>query len=194
MIAAPIAHLKINAPPTPDFADPLGLIAACHKRIDRLLRSLEVACEALRDGTRDEKREAWTAIDTARAIFAGPAAKHHDDEERSLFPRLRAHAEEIGVAALEAMDELEIQHRTITHLEREFDRLAAKTPRDGTATEMQLVRLEETVVMLSSFYRPHLNIENELLLPVAANVLGANEVREIGAEMMHRRGLVLPVF
>ena len=174
-----------------DYYDPVVMLVKGNRRTENHLHALERACESLWDGTRDEKLSAYFALDLARAHFAGPDQKHVDDEELSLFPRLRERGHSIGSDVIAALDELESQHRTAELLLKNLESHLAGMPRDGSATFADLDELNQLVAMLAALYRPHLNIENELIYPIAARTLSPSELQQIGQEMRARRCLTL---
>ncbi len=179
--------LTINQPHIPDFTNPLGLLVHCHERIEGQLRTLERAADILRGGDARARPAAFAAVELACAHFATPGVKHTEDEEVSLFPRLRLSGGAAGREALAAIAELEPQHRTAEQLHAEFDALFARLPRDGSADAKDLDRFGEMVAQLTALYRPHIRLENELVFPVAARILPASEIQALGAEMRARR-------
>lgn len=183
--------LTINQTHIPDFTNPLGLLVHCHERIEGHLRALERSAEILRQGDRRSLPPAFAAVELACAHFATPGVKHTEDEEVSLFPRLRERGGAAGQEALAAMAELEAQHRTAEQTHTEFDELVARFPRDGSADAKDLDRFTELVASLTTLYRPHMRLENELVFPVAASVLPASEIQALGEEMRARRRLIL---
>ena len=183
--------LTINQPHTPDFTNPLGLLVHCHERIEGHLRALERSAEILRAGDRRSLPSAFAAVEMACAHFATPGVKHTEDEEVSLFPRLREQGGAAGQEALAAMAELEAQHRTAEQTHAEFDELVARCPRDGSADAKESDRFGELVAQLTALYRPHIRLENELVFPVAARILPASEIQALGEEMRARRRLIL---
>jgi pyridoxamine 5'-phosphate oxidase len=183
--------LTINQPHIPDFTNPLGLLVHCHERIEAQLRALERAAEILRAGDRRSLPQVFAAIDTACAHFATPGVKHTEDEDVSLFPRLRERGGAAGQDALAAMAELELQHRTAEQLHAEFDKLVGCLPRDGSADTKELDRFNELVTELTTLYRPHILLENNFVFPVAAEVLPASEIQALGEEMRARRKDIL---
>ena len=136
--------------------------------------------------------QTFAAVELACAHFATPGVKHTEDEEVSLFPRLRERGGLAGQEALAAMQELEAQHRRAEEIHAEFDGLVAGFPRDGSAEAKDLDRFGELVAQLTSLYRPHIRIENELVFPVAAKVLSSEEIQALGQEMRARRQHLLP--
>src|SRR6266511_857189 len=175
--------LTINQSHIPDFNDPLGLLVRCHERIETQLSALERAAEILRAGDRRSLSQVFAAIHAACAHFATPGVKHTEDEEVSLFPRLRERGGADGQDALAAMAKLEFQHRTAEQLHREFDEFVSCLPCDGSADARELDCFSELVTELTTLYRPHILFENNFIFPVAAEVLPASEIQALGAEM-----------
>jgi pyridoxamine 5'-phosphate oxidase len=183
--------LTINQPHIPDFTNPLGLLVHCHERIEAQLSALERATEILRAGDTRSLPRVFAAIDGAGAHFAIPGVKHTEDEEVSLFPRLRERGGTAGQDALAAMAELESQHRTAEQLHAQFDELVGKLPRDGSADAGDLDRFSDLVAELTTLYRPHILLENNFVFPLAAEVLPASEIQALGEEMRARRKDIL---
>ncbi len=183
--------LTINQPHIPDFTDPLRLLVHCHERIEAQLAALERAAAILRAGDRQSLPRVFGAIDAACAHFAIPGVKHTEDEEISLFPRLREHGGSAGEDALAVMAELESQHRTAEKLHVEFDEFVSSLPRDGSADTRELDCFSELVTELTALYRPHILLENNFVFPIAGRVLPANEIQGLGEEMRARRKDIL---
>ena len=183
--------LTINQPHIPDFADPLGLLVHCHERIEAQLSTLESAAEILRAGDRRPLPRVFGVIDAACAHFAIPGVKHTEDEEVSLFPRLRAHGGAGGEEALAAMAELESQHRAAEKLHAAFDKFVLTLPRDGSAEAKELDCFSSLVAELTTLYRPHILLENNFVFPIAGRVLPASEFQGLGEEMRARRKDIL---
>jgi len=183
--------LTINQPHLPDFTDPLRLLVHCHERIEAHLSALERAAEILRAGDRQSLARVFGAIDAACAHFAIPGVKHTEDEEVSLFPRLREHGGAGGEDALAAMAELELQHRAAEKLHTEFDEFVSTLPRDGSADARELDCFSGLVGELTMLYRPHIMLENNFVFPIAGRVLPASEIQGFGEEMRARRKDIL---
>jgi hemerythrin-like domain-containing protein len=130
---------------------------------------------------------AFAAADAAVAHFATPGVKHTEDEELSLFPRLREFGGAGGEEVLAAVREMEAQHRRAEVIHAEFESLVASMPREGSDGAGHLQRFRELVVALTALYRPHIRVENEVVFPVAARVLPAAEIQALGEEMRARR-------
>ena len=183
--------LIINQPHIPDFADPLGLLVHCHERIERQLSTLERATDLLRIGDTRSLPSVFAAIDVACAHFAIAGVKHTEDEELSLFPRLRDRGGVPIEDALVAVTELESQHRTAETLHDELDELVRRLPRDGSADGKELDRFCAVVAELTTLYRPHIQLENNIIFPLAARVLPGSEIQALAEEMRARRKDIL---
>ena len=78
----------------PSFDDPLGMLRACHGRIERQLVALERLTRYLPIHGADA--EARAAARNLLRYFDGAAPNHHADEEASAFPRLLARTSDAG--------------------------------------------------------------------------------------------------
>lgn len=181
----------INQPHVPDFTNPLGLLVHCHERIEGQLDALCRAAEVLRSGDLKSIPRAFAAIDAACKHFAIAGGKHTEDEEESLFPRLRKHGGSGGEEALAAMTELESQHRTAEQMHQQFDEFVLTLPRDGSADSRELDCFSDMAADLMAFYRPHIFMENNMVFPIAGRVLPAAEIHALGEEMRARRQDIL---
>ena len=179
--------LTIGQPHVPDFSNPLGLMRHCHRKIEGYLSGLVTAGELLRGGREGDLAGAFRLIDSAREHFAVRGAKHTEDEEASLFPRLREHGGGEAEDALSALSELEAEHRAAEAVHAEFDELVEGLPRDGSAGPEDLERFAELTASLGDIYRPHISIEDEIIFPAAARVVPPHVLAEIGREMRERR-------
>lgn len=183
---------SLNQSLIPDFSDPLALLVHCHTKIENQLRAMERAVELLCAGAHESRAPAFAAIDSASRHFAVPGLKHTEDEEISLFPRLREHGSDAAREALAAASELELEHRTAEALHGEFDALVLLIARDGSADARQIDHLCELTAHLAALYRPHIRIENEIVFPAAARILTPADLQALGVEMRERRRHLLP--
>ena len=79
--------VSIGATQESNFANPIGLLTDCHRRIERFLGVLvRVAAEARGGPLNAEHRQ---AMETALSYFHRAAPLHTADEEEDLFPELR---------------------------------------------------------------------------------------------------------
>jgi hemerythrin-like domain-containing protein len=104
---------------------------------------------------------------------------------------LRERGGAAGEDALAAIKELESQHRTAEPLHAELDELVRCPPRDGSADGKDLNRFSAAVAELTSLYRPHIQLENNFVFPVAARILQGIEIQALGEEMRPRRKDIL---
>jgi hemerythrin-like domain-containing protein len=163
----------------PGFDDPLGMLHACHRRIERQLHTLARLQRHLPENGCDHDARA-----AARGIlryFDTAAPHHHADEEESLFPRL-ARARPGAAEALIA--ELERDHATLAANWRKLRPLLA-----GIAGGLRANLAPGQVASVAAAYDAHIFREERELLPLAAQVLDAATIAEIGKEMARRRGV-----
>lgn len=169
------------------FRNPLGLMSDCHRRIEMFFdRLLEIA-RADRGGRLSESRR--EALDTALRYFAAGAPLHTQDEEESLFPRLRAEGSPAALAAIKVLEALDEDHRAAEAAHLEIDTLGRRWLADGTLGAEEAERLIDLIVSLRETYRRHIDVEDNLLFPLAGKVLAAEVIEKVGREMAERRGL-----
>jgi hemerythrin-like domain-containing protein len=177
----------IGQPRVPNFADPLGLMSHCHRKIEGYLAGLAASGEILLGGRAIELPGAWQMIDAAREHFAVRGPKHTEDEELSLFPRMREYGGHEAEEALAALAALETEHRVAEGAHAEFDELVEWLPRDGSAGLKEVYLFNELARELADLYRPHIRVEDEIIFPTAARVIPPDVLSIIGQEMMGRR-------
>jgi len=171
----------------PDFGNPLGLMAHCHRKIEAHLLALEASARSLADRGVDARASILPVIAAAQAHFAGPGVKHTADEEESLFPRLRRFATDADAHLVAALEHLERQHRELDAVHAQFDGLVGILQRDPSPADIASLGLR--VAELAATYGPHIRMEEEVVFPEAARVLPEAEILAVGAEMRARRGL-----
>jgi hypothetical protein len=186
MLRAAALH-TIGQARVPNFADPLGLMSHCHRKIEGYLAGLAASGEILLGGCAAELAGAFQVIDAAREHFAVRGLKHTEDEEISLFPRLREYGGHEAEDALAALAALETEHRVAEGVHAEFDDLVECLPRDGSAGVKEIYLFNELVAELADLYRPHIRVEDEIIFPTAARVMPSNMLLMIGDEMRERR-------
>jgi hemerythrin-like domain-containing protein len=177
----------IGQPRVPNFSDPLGLMSHCHRKIEGYLAGLATSGEILLGGRAVELAGAFQVIDAAREHFAVRGPKHTEDEEVSLFPRMREYGGHEAGEALAALASLETEHRVAEGVHSEFDELVGWLPRDGSAGVKEIYLFNELVAELADLYRPHIRVEDEIIFPAAARVIPSAALSIIGQEMLARR-------
>jgi len=182
-----VALHAIGQTQVPDFADPLGLLSHCHRKLETYLAGLAAAGEILLGGRAAELAGAFQVIDAAREHFALRVPKHTEDEEVSLFPRMRRYGGVEVEDALAALAALETEHRVAERVHSEFAELVEWLPRDGSAGIKEIGLFNELAAELADLYRPHIRVEDDLIFPTAARVIPPDALSIIGQEMRARR-------
>jgi thioredoxin-related protein/hemerythrin-like domain-containing protein len=153
-----------------NFDDPLAMLSACHRRIERQLATLARLERHLPEHGSDADARA-----AARAIlryFDTAAPHHHADEEESLFPRLRAAA---PGAAEPIVAFLESDHVVLEERWRNLRPLLA-----GIAAGTRANLSPRDVEAIRSAYEAHIAREEGELIPLAAQALDATAIAAIG--------------
>jgi hemerythrin-like domain-containing protein len=169
------------------FRNPLGLLSDCHRRIEMFFARLIDVAESARGGALlDSQRE---MLDTALRYFAAGAPMHTEDEEKSLFPRLRELGTPEAEAALKAVEALEADHRAAEAVHAEIDALGRRWLAEGALSAEDAERLLTAARELREAYRGHIAVEDTQLFPLAGKLLGEDALESVGREMAGRRGL-----
>lgn len=182
-MTTPIPNLPFPPAPAAGFDQPFELLQACHERVERMLRLMRRLRTHLQtQGCDEQARQA--ATDVLRYFdLAAPA--HHEDEERHVFPALRA-----AGLHLETVDRLQREHAEMGELWPAVRTLLRRVA-DGpwvpfTPDEDGLLE------QYASMYEWHMAAENELVFPTAKRQLDAAAQAAMGEEMAARRGAVRP--
>lgn len=166
----------------PGFDDPVGVLRACHARIERNLATLLKLPAHLREAGCDaEAREALTRI---VRYFTSAAQDHHADEECDLFPLLREL--EPGLDAV--LGALEAEHQELDAAWRALAPLLGR-PED---LPREVAALTVAGEHFAAVYRRHIAREEAQVLAPAASLLSTVHRQRIGAAMAARRGLPAP--
>lgn len=171
--------LTLNHSPAAGFDEPFGMLAACHDRVLRTLGLLaRLAAHLPAHGADGPARQA--AADVMRYFdLAAPA--HHEDEERHVFPPLRA----AGGAAAVLADELHGEHERMAGawqaLREDLQHVAGgRLPDAGAGARWRA---------FDALYRAHVRREDEAAYPPVRSRLDAAALAAMGADMARRRGL-----
>jgi hemerythrin-like domain-containing protein len=180
--------IVIGAKPESNFADPIGLLTDCHRRIEMFLSVLvQVSAQAGGGPLTSERRRAW---ETALRYFREAAPKHTADEEQTLFPRLRGLDRPEVKTVLERVELLETDHARANKAHAEVERLGQDWLASGSLSSADAERLCAVLAELTDLYRDHIAIEEREVFPAAAKLLSKSERDAIGDEMAARRGLL----
>jgi hemerythrin-like domain-containing protein len=176
----------LHSSPAAGFEQPFEMLQACHERVERMLRLLQRLRAHLRSvGCDEQARQA--ARDIMR-YFDQAAPAHHEDEERHVFPALRAAGE-----LAETVDRLQREHREMSSLWLRVRELLARVEgaeaANGGTWQPFSADEEGVLVHYAALYEWHLAAENELVYPAAALRLNAAEQAAMGEEMSVRRGV-----
>ena len=167
----------------PGFDDPVGLMAACHRRIERFLAVLVDL--TIRRGGNGLNRQEKAAMETALRYFRHAAPHHTADEEDGLFLALeKDRADDDGM-----ISELERDHRRIEGLHKTIDGLGVLWLTAGNLAESKVIRLQAVVGELSALYQDHIRVEEQHIFPRARTSLSREALEVIGRGMAVRRGL-----
>ena len=160
--------------------EPLEHLVACHDRILARLTTLERVGEALER----DPASALPALRNALRFFDISGRLHTEDEEESVFPRLRTRLRSDQV---EYLDGLEAQHREKEAVYAELKEVASGL--DAGVTADRVAYFRGLAARLGELYRAHIASENEVLVELGRGTLTAEELAEIRSEMRARRGL-----
>ena len=162
----------------PSFDDPLGLLAACHERIEGHCATLVRLAAHVRVHGGDS--EARVAAGRVHHYFAQAGRWHHEDEERDLAPLLARHGDPVLTAL---MARLMSEHRALEQAYAPLDLVLQALP-----TAPGDVPIEPYVGLI----RAHMAAENTMLLPRARALLVPSEIAALGRAMAARRGVTIP--
>ena len=162
----------------PTFDDPVGMLRACHGRIERQLLMLERLVRHLPINGADEQARA--AARNLLRYFDSAAPNHHADEEASVFPRLLARTSD-ATALLAALED---EHAVLDRCWRRLRPLLA-----GIASGQRANLPPALAHEFERLYSEHIARENAGLLPLCADRLSAGDLATIGREMAARRGV-----
>jgi hemerythrin-like domain-containing protein len=157
----------------------LDQLARTHDRQAEVLGGLREAARRLAGGRGGV--EEMTTIENALHFLGRAVPRHFADEERSLFPRLRAHRPELAAE----IDRIVAEHAVHLAL---HDQLAAavagwrEAPRPADARP-----LIDVVEALCAAHESHVDAETALFA-AAATTIGPSEDAAIEHEMNERRG------
>ena len=170
--------IQIGHSPEKVGDEPLDHLVACHDRILTRLATLRRVGEALESNA----PAALQALRNVIRFFDISGRLHTEDEEESVFPRLRARLTDEQIAYVNA---LESQHREKEAVYAELKSLAAELETGVTA--MRASRFRDLVAHLARLYESHIASENEILVELGRSRLTPEELAIIREEMRARR-------
>lgn len=153
-----------DAMPRDGTLDPFEQLERCHRR-------LEEACDALGRATETEDR---ATIEDVVGFLERQIRRHDDDEDASLFPRLKDEPE-----LVEPLARLTAEHEK--HVELRNQLKSAFEASDWATTR----RIADEIVRA---YREHIALEETTVFPLARTALNADDRAAMRKEMDARRG------
>jgi hemerythrin-like domain-containing protein len=160
--------------PSATLDTPVEHLMACHRRIEQRLDTLLAAAGHLEH----DRANALAAIARCLQFLDSNGAMHTEDEEASLFPRLRP---KLSPEELTYIDSLEQQHKQAEAIYAELKRLVEYL----SAASVDQYR--DCVTRLRALYREHIQSEDEILTRLARRSLTDTELAAISTEMRQRR-------
>jgi iron-sulfur cluster repair protein YtfE (RIC family) len=172
-----VSVFRIGASPPPSFDDPIGMLEACHRRMERQLETLVRASAALADDTAG----ALAALADVVGYFDQAGTRHKEDEEFSVFPRV------MGDDTAALLARLEDEHRTHDAIYLAVKAVASRVRAEPALAAELRGDLEAHAAAMVAAYRDHMALEEAELFPLG-RALDPRELRAIGIEMRLRRG------
>jgi hemerythrin-like domain-containing protein len=202
-------------PPGAGYEAPFEMLEACHERVERMLRLLQRLREHLNVTGRDAQA-AEAARDVLR-YFDQAAPRHHEDEERHVFPAVLAAPDASALPHPDTGDGTGTDsgqgngggtglHAVVRRLLKDhaamqthwasvrpvLERIAQPLADDHATsqTRWQPLAASEDAVLdaFSSLYASHIEAENHLIYPVAQQALSPVQLQAMSKDMMTRRG------
>ncbi|HUH64646.1 MAG TPA: hemerythrin domain-containing protein [Terracidiphilus sp.] len=174
--------IQIGARPDSGFDDPIGMLMDCHRRIEHFLNLLCVVVDRARG--RALSAEETEAVQAALQYFRVGGKRHNADEEESLFPRLRG---ENNGGQFNEIHGLEEDHRSADALHASVEALYNRWISAGSLQSDEDRRLSANTLQLKSLYAGHIQIEEQIVFPRAADALDSAAIEAMGREFRERR-------
>jgi hemerythrin-like domain-containing protein len=169
------------------FDEPIGLLGDCHRRIEAFLGALQKVQQQAGSGPLSEQHR--KAVEASLNYFRTAGPRHNEDEENSLFPLLRQSSDPRVHEALAAMDALEAEHRTASASHQRVETLYVQWIEVGSLADVQRQTLAKLLDELVALYQRHIDLEDHVIFPLAAEVLNPEQLEKVGKEMAGRRGI-----
>jgi hemerythrin-like domain-containing protein len=169
------------------FDDPLEMLFACHRRIEKQLETLKRLRAHIE--TNGVDAEASVAAQAVLRYFQKAAVNHHEDEEQDLFPLLEQRIGDPGEKARFGHFRARLleDHR---NLEAAWHRL--KRPLEGIAEGLTRTLPAAEVQAYVDAYTHHILAEEQALQEFCTRWLAEADLRELGRSMAARRTVTPP--
>ncbi len=159
---------------------PIEHLMACHRRIEQRLDTLVRAADYLKA----DRAQALAAIEKSFLFLDSSGVLHTEDEEHSVFPRLRT---KLGAGETAYLDSLEQEHQKAESILVRLRKLIGEAARRDPVPEPLIEEYRGCAADLRSLYLAHIRSEDETLTGMAKQLLSASEIAEISREMRNRR-------
>ncbi len=174
--------VQIGSKPDSGFDDPIGMLKDCHRRIEHFLDILVLVGQKAQGRALDHEEQ--SAVESALHYFDDAGLRHTMDEEESLFPRLR----EMGPApVLAKVQRLESEHGEAGAIHSQIKKHYAKWIAERSLNTEEWIWLIAITEKLQRLYKEHIQIEENLVFPFAADRLDRTAVAAMGSEFKARR-------
>lgn len=174
--------IQIGAKPDSGFEDPIGMLTDCHRRIEHFLGILSLVAEGA--SGRALTGEEAAAVQASLDYFRKGGQRHNADEEESLFPRLRAAAQESDFSEIA---ELKGDHREANQWHDAAEKLYDRWLQGGALALDDRDELRSLTQRLKRLYEEHIRLEEQVVFPRAAELLDRQTIAAIGQEFRQRR-------
>jgi len=181
-MSQPIRMSSLTAAPAATFEQPFEMLAACHERVDRMLKLLQRLREHMAGHGADA--DARKAAQDVMRYFDQAAPQHHQDEELHVFPPLVAQGDPQTLALVCRLQQDHLQMESRWAKAREVLAAIAAGELDALTAEH-----EAAMGVFAGLYAGHIEAEEQLAYPVAEKLLDEPAIAAMGAEMMRRRGV-----
>ena len=174
--------IQIGAKPDSGFDDPIGMLTDCHRRIEQFLKMLATVVE--RAAGRGLTGEETAAVTAALQYFRTGGVRHTADEEESLFPRLRATGRRTASRSSTISRAIIMtQPSCMTGVETIYREWIT----GGSLSADREQELHSAMERLTALYGAHIEVEESIVFPQAAQVLDRAVIASIGQEFRARR-------
>ena len=178
--------LQLGTTPQPDFDQPIELIKDCHRRIEYFFEIL-LKITQLQGKALDQQHH--QALEKSLNYFKFATPKHTQDEENSVFSRLREFSEPQAIEAIKLVETLELQHKQADIIHTQIDAFGRLWLKNNTLKQAHAKELQQLVIHLQFFYSQHIAIEENHVFPAAQSLFSKQQLQDIGNEMKQRRNL-----
>lgn len=179
--------MQIGQKPDSGFDEPIGVLEDCHKRILYFIKTLSTLVESAASAPLSSTDR--DLLERSLRYFRDAAPRHNADEEESLFPLVRKHADAQRSEMLACLASLANDHRWAEELHRGMDAIGSRWLAAGTLCLNDRTKLRSLAHSLLHFYEQHISVEERHVFPAARRWLSTSESERLGNEMAERHGV-----